>query len=105
MFRWVQVLLLAGAAQLCAQDAPPQTPAPQQKPGELKKGRKVPETSEQEEVPPEEDASLAATPITFNPLQSDREIRKGDFYAKTRKNIRAAAGAYKRATLYNEGNS
>jgi predicted Zn-dependent protease len=81
--------------------APPPTP---QKPAELKKDRAPAKTSDKEEIPPEEDTSLAKQDISFNPLQSVKEITAGDFYFKKHSYV-AAAGRYKSATLYNEGNA
>lgn len=94
MLRWVTALLLAGFASLYAQP---------QKPDELKKDRKPAVTSDKEEVPPEEDASLSKDDVSFNPLQAAKEIAAGNYYYKKGSYL-AAEGRYKNATRYNEGN-
>lgn len=98
---WVIIAVFACLAPLRAQDAKP----PEQKPAELQKRRPQPATSDKEAVPPEEDTEVANEEFSFNPLQSKHEIERGDFYAKTRKDYRAAAARYVRATKYNDGNS
>ncbi len=106
------MLLVAFAAPLSALQwtppAPPPTPpAPPptaQKPAELKKERAPAKTSDKEEIPPEEDTSISKQDVSFNPLQSSKEITAGDFYFKKHSYV-AAAGRYKSATLYNEGNA
>jgi tetratricopeptide (TPR) repeat protein len=102
MLRWVPIVLLVCLGALVAQQstAPPDT---QQKSGELKK-RKPAATSDKEEVPPEEDTSLAKEDFSFNPLQSAKEIEAGNYYYK-KGSFLAAAGRYKSATKFNEGNS
>jgi tetratricopeptide (TPR) repeat protein len=98
MSRWLPVLLVAGLAPLaCAQDA---------QPGQLKKERPKQEqkTSEKEEIPPEEDTSLATENYSFNPLQSRKDVTVGDEYAK-KHNFRAAAGRYRSATKWDDGNT
>ncbi len=95
MSRWVPAVLFLGFVSLYGQ--PPQPPT------ELKKDRKPAATSDKEYVPPEEDASLAKEDLSFNPLQSSKEIEAGNFYFK-KGSFLAAEGRYKRATLYNEGN-
>lgn len=104
MSRWVLLLLLClglGAQQT----APPAPPAPpSQSQGQLKKQREPAKTSDKEEVPPEEDASISKEDISFNPLQSMKEITAGNFYFRKHSYV-AAAGRFKRATLYNEGNA
>src|ERR1051325_2089210 len=91
MSRWLPLLLVAGLATLaCAQD---------NQPGQLKKERPKQEqkTSDKEEIPPEEDTSLATENYSFNPLQSKKDITVGDEYAK-KHNFRAAAGRHRSAT-------
>jgi tetratricopeptide (TPR) repeat protein len=57
------------------------------------------------EVPPEEDESIATPKVyTFNPLQAKKEISTGDFYMK-RGNFKGAAGRYREATLWDDGNA
>jgi tetratricopeptide (TPR) repeat protein len=101
MSRWVPLVLLACLAPLGAQQTAP--PAPPQKPGELKE-RKPAATSDKEEVPPEEDTALAKDDFSFNPLQAAKEIEAGNYYFK-KGSFLAAAGRYKNATRFNEGNS
>ena len=96
MLRWVPALLLICLAPVYAQQ-------PQSRP-ELKKDRKPAVTSDKEEVPPEEDASLAKEDISFNPLQAAKEIDAGNYYYKKGSYL-AAEGRYRRATEYNEGNA
>ena len=96
MLRWVPALVLLCSAPLGAQQ-PPSHP-------DLKKDRKPAVTSDKEEVPPEEDASLATDDISFNPLQAAKEIDAGNYYYKKGSYL-AAEGRYRRATEYNEGNA
>jgi len=56
----------------------------QNQPGQLKKDRSQP-TSGKQEVPPEEDTSLAVKEYSFNPLQAEKELQIGNFYFKTGK--------------------
>jgi len=95
MLRWVTALLLICFASSYARQQPPP---------ELKKDRKPAVTSDKEEVPPEEDTSLAKEDLSFNPLQATKEIAAGNYYFKKGSYL-AAEGRYKRATQYNEGNA
>lgn len=61
-----------------------QTPAPQQNPGD----------------PPEEDESVAPKKYVLNPMESDRNIKVGDFYWH-KNDFRAALNRYREATRYN----
>jgi tetratricopeptide (TPR) repeat protein len=103
MSRWVPILLLAGLLPLAAQDqkAPP-TPPPD-KQGELK-DRPKPKTSGKQMVPAEEDKDMAREDFSFNPLESQKWVARGDFYWKKSK-YAAAAGRYEGATKLNEGNA
>ena len=84
-----------------AQDSKPQpSPAPA-KQGDLKRSRKTP-TSNEEEVPPEEDTSLAVTEYSFNPLQAQKELQTGNYYFK-KGSFRAAASRFREATRWNDG--
>jgi len=76
-----------------------QTPAPPQHPQTAPKTQQPPD----ETNPPEEDDSLAPRTYAFNPLQSDRSIKIGDFYMHkgTPRGFRAALGRYEDATRYN----
>lgn len=49
---------------------------------------------------PEEDESVAPEKYVLNPLESDRNIRVGNYYWHKGK-FRAALGRYERATKYN----
>ena len=93
MSRWILALLVASVALLHAQDR-----------GQLKKDRSQPATSGQQEVPPEEDTSLAVKEYAFNPLQAENELKIGNFYFKTGK-YRSAAMRFLEATKWNEGYS
>jgi|SRR5271157_487205 len=93
MSRWILALLVASVALLHAQNQP----------GQLKKDRSQP-TSGQQEVPPEEDTSLAVKDYSFNPLQAEKELQIGNFYFKTGK-YRSAAMRFTEATKWNEGSS
>ena len=57
----------------------------------------------EEDLPPEEDESAAPRTYTFNPLESERNVKVGNFYMHqgTPRGYRAAAGRYSDATKYN----
>jgi tetratricopeptide (TPR) repeat protein len=76
-----------------------QTPATQ-KPKTEDKAKPLPNQSNDEENPPEEDESVMPEKFVLNPLESDRNIRVGNYYWHKGK-YRAAAGRYTRATKYN----
>ena len=88
------MLLVAWVALVHAQDQP----------GQLKRDRSQPAASGQQEVPPEEDTSLAVKEYSFNPLQAEKELQIGNFYFKTGK-YRSAAMRFTEATKWNEGYS
>ena len=94
MSRWILALFVASVALVHAQNQP----------GQLKKDRSQPATSSQEEVPPEEDTSLAVKEYSFNPLQAEHELKVGNFYFRTGK-YRSAAMRFQEATKWNEGYS
>jgi len=50
--------------------------------------------------PPEEDASVAPRTYVLNPMESDRNIKVGDFYWH-KNDFRAALNRYRDATRYN----
>lgn len=53
--------------------------------------------------PPEEDvALLEKKEYTFNPLQAEKEVNTGNFYAK-KGNFKAASLRYREATKWNPG--
>ena len=94
MSRWILALFVASVALVHAQNQP----------GQLKKDRAQPATSSQEEVPPEEDTSLAVKEYSFNPLQAEHELKVGNFYFRTGK-YRSAAMRFREATKWNENYS
>jgi tetratricopeptide (TPR) repeat protein len=103
MSRRLLALLALGAASLAAQNSG-SPPPPDSPPAQLKTERPQPATSDKEEVPPEEDSSLATTKYSFNPLQSKKDVLAGKFYAR-KGNYRAAAGRYLEATKWDDSNS
>ncbi|HWR53868.1 MAG TPA: tetratricopeptide repeat protein [Bryobacteraceae bacterium] len=52
--------------------------------------------------PPEEDESLATTEYAFNPLQAEKEVKVGEFYAK-KGSWKAASLRFREATRWNPG--
>ncbi len=59
------------------------------------------ETPKQQE-PAEEDATLTEKPYAFNPLQAQKEMKVGNFYAK-KGSWKAAANRFREATKWNPG--
>jgi tetratricopeptide (TPR) repeat protein len=57
-------------------------------------------SSGDEENPPEEDESIAPEKFVLNPLESERNVKVGNYYMHRKKFI-AAAQRYERATKYN----
>jgi tetratricopeptide (TPR) repeat protein len=59
--------------------------------------------SSEEDNPPEEDASIAPKVYPLNPLESERNIKVGNFYMRQRtpRGYRAAVGRFEDATKYN----
>jgi tetratricopeptide (TPR) repeat protein len=94
MSRWVVALLLAGAVaglgQILADD--------------LKNQRPASNTVTKEEVPKEEDESLAPVnkDYAFNPIQAEKEVTVGNYYLK-KGSYRAAANRFREATKWNQG--
>jgi tetratricopeptide (TPR) repeat protein len=90
MSRWFLALLMASAVAVWADD--------------LKKERPQAPGSTKEEVPKEEDESLATTTeaYSFNPLQAEKDVRVGNYYFR-KGSYRAAALRFRRATKWNEG--
>jgi tetratricopeptide (TPR) repeat protein len=76
-----------------------QTAAPAQQPQTAPKTQQPPDESN----PPEEDESVAPRTYAFDPLQSERSIKIGNFYMHqgTARGFRAALGRYEDATKYN----
>ena len=64
----------------------------------------TPQTSD--DLPPDEDAasSAAAAKLPFNPVQSNKDVTVGLEYFK-KGNFNAAAGRFRSATQYNDGNA
>ena len=56
--------------------------------------------AENEQEPPEEDESVAPEKFPLDPLESDRNVRVGNYYWR-KGNYRAALQRYERATKYN----
>ncbi len=103
MGRWFVAVVAAGAFSLLGQDSKPQNP-PAQEQKQLKRERPQPVRNNATEAPPEEDESVAPQKFSFNPLQSEKDVRVGDYYFKQH-NYRAALGRYRDATQWNDGNS
>jgi tetratricopeptide (TPR) repeat protein len=94
MSRWLVALLLAGTAagpgKIFGDD--------------LKNQRTAPNTVTKEEVPKEEDETLAPAnkDYAFNPLQAEKEVTVGNYYFK-KGSYRAAANRFREATKWNQG--
>jgi tetratricopeptide (TPR) repeat protein len=59
-----------------------------------------------EQNPPEEDESVAPEKFVLNPLESDRNVRVGNFYMRQgSRGYRAALARYERATKFNPSNA
>jgi tetratricopeptide (TPR) repeat protein len=71
-------------------------PQPQQNPPE-----------EDQQNPPEEDESVAPEKFVLNPLESERNVRVGNFYMHkgTTSGYRAALARYERAAKFNPSNA
>jgi tetratricopeptide (TPR) repeat protein len=81
---------------LLAQSGSPPPQQNQQPQAQPKTGQAPPDES----LPPEEDESVAPEKFPLNPLESDRNIKVGDYYWH-KGNFRAALGRYERATRFN----
>ncbi len=91
MSRWW--ISLVFCAVVCAEAAAQQVPPPKD------------ESKEEVELPPEEDkAANQPKEYKFNPLQSKKEMLPGEYYFK-KGDYRAAAGRFREATKWNEGNA
>ena len=87
-------IVLAFGAIAAAQ----QTPLPPEEP-------KNAESKEEIQLPPEEDkAATQPKEYKFNPLQSNKEMGPGEYYFK-KGDYRAAAGRFREATKWNDGNA
>jgi len=62
--------------------------------------------SEDDQNPPEEDESVAPEKFVLDPLESERNVKVGNFYMHkgTPSGYRAALHRYERATKFNPGN-
>jgi tetratricopeptide (TPR) repeat protein len=112
MSRWTLTLLVVCVAPFARanplQTTPQQTtaqqtnpPQPAKPPGGLQKRQPAPPATK-EEIPPEEDKSIADEEFSFNPLQAQKWVEIGNYYFKQGK-YRSAEGRYKGATKWNEG--
>jgi tetratricopeptide (TPR) repeat protein len=105
MSRWVLPLLISFAwlPGSGAQDKPPAQDPPQR---ELQKRPQpsggVPPAGAKEQIPPEEDKSIAPIEYSFNPLQAEKDLKVGNYYWKQGK-YRAAEARFREATRWNEG--
>lgn len=59
---------------------------------------------EKVDLPPEEDKTNAPEVFSFNPVESNRAVIAGNYYFK-KGNYTAAAGRYRDATKWNDGNA
>lgn len=75
-----------------------QTKSPAAPPTQSQPAQQPP--AEDEQMPPEEDESVAPETFPLNPLESDRNIKVGNYYWH-KGNYRAALQRYERATRYN----
>jgi len=81
--RWICIAVFLTLAALNAQQPQPTTPATQE--------------------PPEEDTNLVETKeYSFNPIQAEKEVKTGNFYAK-KGNYKAASQRFLEATKWNPG--
>jgi tetratricopeptide (TPR) repeat protein len=71
---------------------------PGQQPGS--RSSQAPQSKTESNVPEEEDESVAPRKYTLDPLESDRNIKVGNFYWSKR-DYRAALSRYEEATRYN----
>jgi len=95
------VYLACALVLACFAAAPARSHA--QNPAPAPQATQKPQEPPDETNPPEEDDSLAPRTYAFDPLQSDRCIKIGNFYMHqgTSKGLRAALGRYEDATKYN----
>lgn len=92
----LQLSVISSAFGRQSQSSPPQSrpKAAQQPP------------SEDDQNPPEEDESVAPEKFVLDPLESDRNVKVGNFYMHQGKpaGYRAALHRYERATKFNPSN-
>jgi tetratricopeptide (TPR) repeat protein len=95
-------LMLESGARAQSKGNPPQQNEPKSLPQPSATAPAVQHPPE-EDNPPEEDASVAPKVYPFNPLESERNIKVGNFYMhqRTVRGYRAALGRFQDATRYN----
>jgi len=72
--------------------------------GELKTQRPAPANDGPIQAPPEEDKSLTVENYSFNPLQSQKDLKVGNEYYKAG-NYHAAEWRFRDATRWNDANT
>jgi tetratricopeptide (TPR) repeat protein len=93
---------LAASSKAQSTNSSPQQNQEKAKPQPSSRTR-VAQQPPEEDNPPEEDASVAPKVYPLNPLESERNIKVGNFYMRQRtlRGYRAAAGRFEDATRYN----
>ena|ERR1041384_7477717 len=103
MWKLTLSIVFLVSLQSAGQDQPPAKDPPQR---ELQKRRPPssapPPPEAKEQIPPEEDKSIAPTEYSFNPLQAEKDLKVGNYYWKQGK-YRAAEARFREATRWNEG--
>lgn len=72
--------------------------------GDAQAGKKTESAVDKAELPPEEDKSDIPQTFSFNPVESNAQVMKGDFYFH-KGNYVAAISRYDEATKWNDGNA
>jgi tetratricopeptide (TPR) repeat protein len=108
MSRWWIGIFAAGAL-FAQQNTPSDTsnrPTLRRQDGQSQpRSQAKPESGPQtDDLPPDEDVREAPKQYSFNPLQSKKEVRVGNFYLK-KGDFKAAAGRFREATKWNGGNA
>jgi tetratricopeptide (TPR) repeat protein len=88
---------LLPSSSFFAQTKPSTAPQTQSQPAQAPTAQPP---AEDEQMPPEEDESVAPETFPLDPLESDRNIKVGNYYWH-KGNYRAALQRYERATKYN----
>jgi tetratricopeptide (TPR) repeat protein len=93
---------LAAGSEAQSTNSPPQQNQEKAKPQPTSNTPAAQQPPE-EDNPPEEDASVAPKVYPLNPLESERNIKVGNFYMRQRtlRGYRAARGRFEDATRYN----
>src|SRR5690242_1300178 len=105
MSRRAIAVLIITLGSLCAaasQDPPPAKDPPQRELQRTRPRPSPPPADAKEQLPPEEDKSMAPIEYSFNPLQAAKDLKVGNFYWKQGK-YRAAEARFREATRWNEG--